>query len=111
MYTAIASLLLNIPVRPRLAMTGEITLRGRVLPIGGLKEKTLAASRMKIRTIIMPKQNEPDLQEVHPVVRNRCAFVLVDTVDQVLDHALGARKLAKVISANGRAMKRRQQKK
>ncbi|MCE9590640.1 MAG: endopeptidase La [Planctomycetes bacterium] len=89
MYTAIASLLLGIPLRPRTAMTGEITLRGRVLPIGGVKEKTLAAMRAGIRTIILPSRNERDLEEVDPEVKRRCKFVFAETVDDVLEHALG----------------------
>lgn len=93
MYTAIASLLLGIPLRPKTAMTGEITLRGRVLPIGGVKEKTLAAMRAGIRTIILPSRNERDLEEVDPEVKKRCKFVFVETVDQLLEHALGKKAM------------------
>ncbi len=89
MFTAITSLLLDKPVRQRLAMTGEITLRGKVLPIGGVKEKTLAAARAGIKTIILPEQNKPDLEEVDAQVKKKCQFHFVETVDQVLQLALG----------------------
>ena len=89
MYTAIASLLLGIPVRQRIAMTGEITLRGLVLPVGGIKEKALAAARARIKTIILPHQNERDMEEVDAQVKKRCTFTFVETVDQLLEHTLG----------------------
>ena len=89
MYTAIASLMLETPVRPHLAMTGEITLRGRVLAIGGVKEKTLAAMRAGIRTILLPAENKRDLDDVDPEVRRKCEFIFVDNVDELLEHALG----------------------
>ena len=75
MATALASLLLKQPVRPYLGMTGEITLRGRVLPIGGLKEKVLAAARFGIKTVILPKQNEADLDDVPEAVRSTMEFI------------------------------------
>jgi ATP-dependent Lon protease len=102
MYTAISSLLLNIPVKPALAMTGEVTLRGRVLPIGGVKEKTLAAMRAGIRTILLPKQNERDFEEVDAEVKRRCKFFFVETVDEVLGHALGKDAIAKAVKANAK---------
>ena len=89
MATAVASLFLKKPVRPYLGMTGEITLRGRVLPIGGLKEKVLAAARFGIKTVVIPKLNEADLDDVPDTVRESLEFILVDTVDEVLDAALG----------------------
>ncbi len=89
MYTAIASLLLNKPVKSRLAMTGEITLRGLVLPIGGVKEKTLAASRAGIRTVLLPRKNERDMEEVDAEVKKKLDFIFVDTVEDVVNHALG----------------------
>ncbi len=89
MATCLASLLLKKPVRPYLAMTGEITLRGRVLPIGGLKEKVLAAARFGIKTVILPKQNEADLDDVPEAVRSTMEFIPVDSVDEVFDAALG----------------------
>lgn len=86
--TAIASALTGKPVRQDIAMTGEISLRGRVLPIGGLKEKTMAALRNGINTVIVPAQNEPDLAEIDPTVRASINFILVDHVDKVLQLAL-----------------------
>ncbi|MCL6457234.1 MAG: endopeptidase La [Gorillibacterium sp.] len=88
MATAIISALTKIPVSHELAMTGEITLRGRVLPIGGLKEKSLAAHRAGIRTILIPKNNEKDLEEIPESVREAIQFIPVSHMDQVLDHAL-----------------------
>ncbi len=73
-------------------MTGEITLRGKVLPIGGLKEKTLAAIRAKIKTLIIPEQNKRDLMEIPKSVRRRIQFVLVKDIDEVIDLALLAPK-------------------
>lgn len=91
MFTAIASLLLNKPVRSRLAMTGEITLRGKVLPVGGIKEKTLAAERAGVKRVLLPKQNERDLEEIDALVRRRLDFAFVDSIDQVLELALGVK--------------------
>jgi ATP-dependent Lon protease len=89
MATALASLLTGHPVRPNLGMTGEITLRGKVLPIGGIKEKVLAAARFGLNTVILPRRNEADLDDVPESVRQTMKFILVDTVDEVLDAALG----------------------
>ena len=86
--TAIASALTGRPVRRDIAMTGEISLRGRILPIGGLKEKTMAALRNGVNTVIIPADNEPDLDEIDPTVRSALNFVLSDKVDKVLDIAL-----------------------
>ena len=86
--TAMVSALTNVSVRSDVAMTGEISLRGRVLPIGGLKEKTMAALRHGIRTVIIPKDNEKDLEQIDPVVRNALVFVTARTVDTVLETAL-----------------------
>ena len=86
--TAIVSALTGVSVRSDVAMTGEISLRGRVLPIGGLKEKTMAALRHGIRTVIIPKDNEKDLQDIDPTVRCALNFVSAQTVDTVLDTAL-----------------------
>jgi len=88
MFTAIASLFSDTPVRAEVAMTGEITLRGLVLPIGGLKEKTLAAVRAGIEQVIIPKLNERDLPELPEEVRKKIKFTPVETVDEVLDAAL-----------------------
>lgn len=88
MFTALASLLINRPVRHDVAMTGEITLRGLVLPIGGLKEKTLAAKRAGIKEVIVPKRNEKDMEDVPEEVKNTLKFHFVNTVDEVLQIAL-----------------------
>jgi len=88
MATAITSALLKVPVRSDLAMTGEITLRGRVLPIGGLKEKTLAAHRAGIKTILIPKENEKDLKEIPDKILKSLDIVLVEHMDEVLKRAL-----------------------
>ena len=86
--TAIVSALTGVTVRRDVAMTGEISLRGRVLPIGGLKEKTMAALRHGIRTVIIPKDNERDLEEIDQTVRKALQFVIAETVDTVLMTAL-----------------------
>ena len=86
--TAMVSALTNMPVKTELAMTGEVTLRGRVLPIGGLKEKTMAAYRNGIRTVIVPSDNVKDLEEIDPTVKAGLRFVPVEQVDQVLAEAL-----------------------
>jgi ATP-dependent Lon protease len=88
MFTALASLFSNKPVRPDVAMTGEITLRGLVLPIGGLKEKSLAAMRAGISTVIIPKLNEKDLVDVPEEAKQQIKFVPVENVDEVLNVAL-----------------------
>jgi ATP-dependent Lon protease len=86
--TALTSLLTGRPVRHDVAMTGEITLRGKVLPVGGIKEKVLGAHRAGIKTVILPKRNEKDLEDVPQAIRASMRFVFVDTVDQVIEHAL-----------------------
>ncbi|MGC8839093.1 MAG: endopeptidase La [Anaerolineae bacterium] len=88
MVTAIASLLTGRPVRADVGMTGEITLRGRVLPVGGIKQKVLAAHRTGLRTVILPRRNEMDLDELPEDVRKEMEFILVDTIDEVLKAAL-----------------------
>jgi ATP-dependent Lon protease len=92
MVTALASLLTGRPVRSDIAMTGEVTLTGQVLPIGGLKEKALAAQRSGIRTVIAPELNEQDIDEIPEHLRRSLAFVFVSTIDQVLDTALSRRR-------------------
>jgi ATP-dependent Lon protease len=87
MATAIASLVRNQPVSEDVGMTGEITLTGQVLPIGGIREKTLAAQRAGLKRIIMPRDNEPDLAELPKETKEQMEFVLVDTIDQVFDAA------------------------
>jgi ATP-dependent Lon protease len=88
MFTALTSLLTGRRVRPDTAMTGEVTLRGRVLPVGGIKEKVLAAHRSGIEKVLLPYQNERDLDDVPEEVRETVEIVLVEDVSQVLEHAL-----------------------
>jgi ATP-dependent Lon protease len=95
MYAAMCSYFTGRPVLSKVAMTGEITLRGLVLPIGGLKEKLLAARRAGIRTVILPRRNEKDLADVPDEARKSLTFKWAETVDDVLDAALSARKTAK----------------
>jgi ATP-dependent Lon protease len=86
--TSIVSALTRIPVRCDIAMTGEITLRGKVLPIGGVKEKLLAAHRLGLRTIILPKDNEKDLADIPQEIRSQMSIHFVESVDEVLQIAL-----------------------
>jgi len=86
--TALTSLLTGRPVRHDIAMTGEITLRGKVLPVGGIKDKVLGARRAGIHTVILPKRNEKDLEDVPEAIRQSMRFIFVDSIDQVIEHAL-----------------------
>jgi ATP-dependent Lon protease len=86
--TAMASILSGKPVRDDLAMTGEITLRGKVLPVGGVKEKVLAAHRAGIRRVLIPKRNEADLDDIPADLRQELEVVLVESIDDVLREAL-----------------------
>jgi ATP-dependent Lon protease len=88
MVTTIVSVLTGIPVRKDIAMTGEVTLRGRVLPIGGLKEKLLAALRGGIKKVLIPEENAKDLAEIPDNVKNNLEIVPVSRVGEVLKHAL-----------------------
>ena len=88
MCTAMISTLTGIPVRKDIAMTGEITLRGNVLPVGGIREKVMAAHRAGIRKVLIPRDNEPDIQERPEAVRNDMEFVLLDTVNDALDQVM-----------------------
>ena len=88
MATSIISVLTGIPVRRDVAMTGEVTLRGRVLPIGGLKEKLLAALRAGIKTVLIPQENEKDLAEIPDNVKKGLTIVPVSTMDEVVKVAL-----------------------
>jgi len=99
---ALVSLFTGYPVKSGIAMTGEITLRGRVLPVGGIRDKALAAQRAGIRTVVMPKRNESDLDEIPAAVRRRLHFVLVDHIDEVL---------RQVLDKKGRVRKRRPRRK
>jgi ATP-dependent Lon protease len=89
MFIALASLYLNKPVRHDVAMTGEITLRGLVLPIGGLKEKTLAAKAAGIKEVIVPKRNQKDFADLPDEVKKTLKFHFVENVDEAMKVALG----------------------
>ncbi|GBD07902.1 Lon protease 2 [Candidatus Thermoflexus japonica] len=100
--TALVSLLTDRPVRPDVGMTGEITLRGKVLPVGGIKEKVLAAHRVGLRAVILPKRNEKDLEDVPEDVRQAMQFVLVESIDEALQVALqDRRESARAVSRDG----------
>ncbi|MDH4164133.1 MAG: endopeptidase La, partial [Nitrospirota bacterium] len=88
MTTAIVSLLTGKAAKNDVAMTGEITLRGKVMPIGGLKEKVLAARRAGIKTIILPERNQNDLEDVPEELRKEMTFIPVERIDQVIEAAL-----------------------
>ena len=109
---AVISALTETPVRRDLAMTGEITLRGRILPIGGLKEKTMAALRTGITTVIIPSENEKDLAEIDQTVRSALNFVTTDHVDKILDvafaHRLRKKKPAKSVKSEPHGAELRQ---
>jgi len=90
------STLARVPVRHDLAMTGEITLTGKVLPIGGVKEKVLAAYRAGIRKVILPRENEKDLQEVPEEVKKVMNFFLVENINQVLELVLAKEELIEI---------------
>jgi len=109
MFTALSSLLMNKPVRSDVAMTGEITLRGLVLPIGGLKEKTLAAKRAGIKEVIVPARNEKDMPDIPEEVRNTLKFHFAKTVDEVLAVALGAAPGKRAAGGAARARREQQQ--
>jgi len=88
LFTALTSLITGKAVDPKIAMTGEITLSGAVMPVGGIKEKILAAHRAGIKKVILPKENERDLEDVPEDVRNELKFVPVETIEEVLKEAL-----------------------
>src|SRR3989440_1972375 len=95
MATAIASLIRGTPVSEDVAMTGETTLTGQVLPIGGVREKVLAAQRAGLKRVILPRENEYDLEDLPPSAREELEFVLVDTIEQVLDAAFDGKRRRK----------------
>jgi ATP-dependent Lon protease len=97
--TALASLALGRPVSEEVAMTGEITLTGQVLPIGGVREKVLAAQRAGLTTVVLPKENEPDLEDLPKDVRKSMTFVPSDTIDEVLEAAFPGAKVLEFSSA------------
>ncbi len=90
MFISLISLLLQKPARPDVAMTGEITLRGRVLPIGGLKEKVLAAKQAGIKTVILPRRNSKDIPEIPDEAKKGLDFVFVKDINGLLEHAIDA---------------------
>jgi ATP-dependent Lon protease len=92
MATAIASLVLNKPVAEDVGMTGEITLTGQVLPIGGLREKVLAAQRAGLKRIVVPSENEPNLEELPDETREELEFTLADSIKDVFEVAFGEGK-------------------
>lgn len=100
LFTALTSLITGKAVDPKLAMTGEITLSGAVLPVGGIKEKVLAAHRAGIKKVILPKENERDLEDVPEEVRNELKFVPVETIEEVLKEALGLDLPGHVLSSS-----------
>ena len=93
MVTALVSQLTGRPVRSDVGMTGEVSLQGQVLPIGGLKQKILAAHRAGLKTVIFPKLNEADLDDVPEDVQTEMTFYMVETIDEVLKHALSTATL------------------
>jgi ATP-dependent Lon protease len=95
MATAISSLVRGEPVSDEVGMTGEITLTGQVLPIGGVREKVLAAQRAGLKRVILPRENEPDLEDLPPGAREQLDFVLADTIEEVLAAAFDGKREAK----------------
>jgi ATP-dependent Lon protease len=95
MATSLVSLLSGRLVKPKLGMTGEITLRGQVLPVGGIKEKVLAAHRSGFKTVILPKRNRLDLEDVPEEIRKAMKFIYAESVDEVINHALEAKPVRK----------------
>jgi ATP-dependent Lon protease len=93
--TAIASLVRKRPVSDDVGMTGELTLTGQVLPIGGLREKALAAQRAGLKRVIFPRENEPDLEELPPETRNAIEFVPADTIEEVFAAAFDRKRHAR----------------
>jgi ATP-dependent Lon protease len=103
MATAIASLVRGTPVADDVAMTGELTLTGQVLPIGGVREKVLAAQRAGVKRVILPRENEHDLEELPPETRDELSFVLVDSIEDVLAVALDGQRRAKLAKRSAHA--------
>jgi ATP-dependent Lon protease len=103
MATAIVSLVRGVPVSDEVGMTGEITLTGQVLPIGGVREKVLAAQRAGLHTVVLPRENEPDLEDLPAETREQLAFVLADSIDEVLAAAFDGTPLS-AARPSGRAM-------
>ena len=91
MFTSVMSTLTGVPVRKYVAMTGEISLRGRVLPVGGIKEKVLAAHRAGIRTILLPADNKADIDDIPQSVKKQLNFILLEKAKEALKYALEER--------------------
>ena len=110
MATAIASLVRQQPVSEEVGMTGEITLTGQVLPIGGIREKSLAAQRAGLKRVIMPRENEPDLAELPLETKRELEFILVDTIDEVFAAAFDGKAQAqpKPVAVKEKAVARAQ---
>jgi len=89
LFTTLASLVTGHPIDPKLAMTGEISLRGAVMPVGGIKEKVIAAHRSGIKRVILPKDNEKDIMDIPDEVKNELKFILVETVEDVIRETIG----------------------
>jgi ATP-dependent Lon protease len=106
---SLLSLLLGRPVVPFLGMSGEITLRGKVLPVGGIKEKVLAARRAGVTKLILPKHNENDLEDIQPELRENLEFVFVDDLDEVIKTALGDDLVQAVASGDASSEKAAEQ--
>ncbi len=108
MATAMISMLTERPVHRNMAMTGELTLRGEVLPVGGIKEKVLAARRAKVQLVILPALNERDLEDINPKLRKDMQFVFVDKVHEVFEQAIipkGTRASTRPKTTKGNAAK------
>jgi len=103
MLSAVASVARGVAVRNDTAMTGEITLRGKVLPIGGVKEKVLAAYRARIERVILPRRNEADLEDVPAEVKDRIKFFLADSADDVLQAAFSSDRPRPATAGEGSA--------
>jgi ATP-dependent Lon protease len=101
MATAIASLVRGEPVAEDVGMTGEITLTGQVLPIGGLREKSLAAQRAGLKRVIFPRENEPDLDELPPETRASIEFIPVDTIEEVFAAAFDGKRRSRARATSG----------
>ena len=103
MFTTVASMMLGVAVDPQLAMTGEITLRGKVLPVGGVKEKVLAAARFGVKEVILPRRNMRDLDELPDEIRSKLTFHPVSTVDELINVVFGPLKLKNIEPSIGAA--------
>jgi ATP-dependent Lon protease len=109
MVTALVSLVSGKPIRANVGMTGEITLRGQVMPVGGVKEKVLAAHRAGLKEVILPKKNEADLEDLPQEVLNEIKFHFVDTMDKVLKLALEEPKLKRKTKYKAQKTKKKTQ--